>query len=166
MGSRREAVWTALLCGVCLALVGVQLWPRLTVQRAAIRVSTPEIVAAVDGAVRRPGSYTLPFGSTVADLLDAAGGLAVDAAERLVNPADPLTHGELVIVPAQQGADGSPRVDLNAASLEALQRLPGVGPVTAARIVAGRPYMTVDDLLRVRGIGPKTLDRLRPHLGL
>ena len=155
-----------MLCGVCLALVGVQLWPRLTVQRAEIRVSTPEIVAAIDGAVLRPGSYTLPFGSTVADLIGAAGGLAGDAAQRLVNPADPLTHGELVIVPSRQGVDGTPRVDVNAASLEALQRLPGVGPVTAAKIVAGRPYMAVEDLLRVPGIGPKTLERLRPHLGL
>ena len=155
-----------MLCGVCLVLAGVQLWPRLTVQRTEIRVSSPDIVAAVDGAVLRPGSYTLPFGSTVADLIQAAGGLAADAAQRLVNPADPLTHGELVIVPRRQGVEGAARIDVNAASLEALQDLPGVGPVTAAKIVEGRPYMTVDDLLRVPGIGPKTLERLRPHLGL
>lgn len=155
-----------LLCGVCLALVGVQLWPRLTLQRTEVRVSTPEIVAAIDGAVVRPGSYELPFGATVADLLEAAGGLTASAADRLVNPADPLTHGELVIVPAQQGIDGSLRVDINAASLEALQGLPGVGPVTATKIVAGRPYMSVEDLLRVPGIGPKTLERLRPRVGL
>ena len=166
MGSRQERIWTVVLCGMCLVLLGVQLWPRLTVQRADIRVSTPEIVAAIDGAVLRPGSYTLPFGSTVADLVEAAGGLATTAARRLVNPADPLTHGELVIVPTTQGTDGAERVDVNSASLEDLQDLPGVGPVTAAKIVVGRPYMTVEDLLRVPGIGPKTLDRLRPHLGL
>ena len=166
MGSRQETLWTALLCGVCLVLVGVQLWPRLTVQRTEIRVTTPDIVAAVDGAVLRPGSYTLPFGATIGDLLEAAGGLASSAAERLVNPADPLTHGELVIVPERLGADGSPRVNINAASLRALQELPGVGPATADKIVTGRPYMSVEDLLRVPGIGPKTLERLRPLVGL
>lgn len=166
MGSRQEIAWTVVLCSACLVLAGLQLWPRLTVQRAEVRLSTPDLVAAVDGAVRSPGSYTLPFGATVADLLEAAGGLAPDAASRLVNPADPLTHGELVIVPARPGVDGTPRVGLNGASLEALQSLPGVGPAIAAKIVAGRPYMSVDDLLRVPGIGPKTLERLRPRLGL
>lgn len=52
-------------------------------------------------------------------------------------------------------------VDLNAASAEALTSLPGVGPVTAARIVAGRPYAALQDLIEVRGIGPKRLARLR-----
>ena len=164
--TRQETVWTALLCGVCLALVGLQLWPRMTVQTSEIEITASEIDAAIDGAVLRPGSYTLPFGSTVADLVEAAGGMASNAAPRLVNPADPLTHGELVIVPERHDPEGERRVNVNAASLEDLQGLPGVGPVTAAKIVSGRPYMSVEDLLKVPGIGPKTLERLRPHLGL
>lgn len=53
-------------------------------------------------------------------------------------------------------------VDLNVASSRQLQRLPGVGPAIAQRIVEGRPYAREEDLLRVRGIGPTTLERLRP----
>ncbi len=59
---------------------------------------------------------------------------------------------------------GDPPIDVNAASVDELQRLPGVGPVMAGAIVAGRPFRSVADLDRVRGIGPKTLDKLRPFV--
>ncbi len=59
---------------------------------------------------------------------------------------------------------GDPPVDVNAASADELQRVPFVGPVTASAIVAGRPYRCVNDLDRVRGIGPKTLEKLRPFV--
>ena len=59
---------------------------------------------------------------------------------------------------------GDPPIDVNAASADELQRIPHVGPVTAAAIVAGRPFRTVDELDRVRGIGPKTLAKLRPFV--
>lgn len=59
---------------------------------------------------------------------------------------------------------GDPPIDVNAASPDELQRLPGVGPVMAGAIVAGRPFRSVAELDRVRGIGPKTLDKLRPFV--
>ena len=66
--------------------------------------------------------------------------------------------------------DGAERIDPNRADLEALQRLPGVGAATAAAIVAARdsggPFRAADDLLRVRGIGPAKLARMRSHLSL
>lgn len=96
----------------------------------------------------------------------AAGGMTADAARALVNLADPLTEGERVVVPLARTGEGEARIDVNAASLAELQRLPGIGPVTAERIAAGRPYGSIDDLLQVRGIGPKTLERLRPRIGL
>lgn len=65
---------------------------------------------------------------------------------------------------------GTERIDPNRADAEALQRLPGVGPATAAAIVAAReadgPFRAADDLLRVRGIGPAKLSGMREHLSL
>ncbi len=55
-------------------------------------------------------------------------------------------------------------VSLNRASLEDLEALPGIGPVLARRILEGRPYETVEDLLKVKGIGPATLEKLRPYV--
>ncbi len=55
-------------------------------------------------------------------------------------------------------------VSLNTASLEDIEALPGIGPTLARRIVEGRPYRQVEDLLRVKGIGPATLERLRPYV--
>ncbi|HAV65006.1 MAG TPA: DNA-binding protein [Verrucomicrobiales bacterium] len=55
-----------------------------------------------------------------------------------------------------------PRTDLNEASFEELQKLPGIGPVLAERIIARRPFTTIDELEKVKGIGAKTMERLRP----
>ncbi len=55
-------------------------------------------------------------------------------------------------------------VDINSASLEELQTLPGIGPVLSRRIVAGRPYESLDDLLRVKGIGPKVLEKFKDRI--
>jgi competence ComEA-like helix-hairpin-helix protein len=54
-------------------------------------------------------------------------------------------------------------LDLNTASKKELQSIKGIGPVLAERIIAGRPYRTVDDLLKVKGIGPKKLENIRPY---
>ena len=59
---------------------------------------------------------------------------------------------------------GDPAIDINAASLDEVMRLPGIGRVTAQAIVAGRPYHSLADLDKVKGIGPKTLEKLRPFV--
>lgn len=141
------------------------------------------IVVDVEGAVARPGIYRLPAGRRVGDAIAAAGGyaLTVDAlaASLTLNLAERLSDGMKVRVPArgestapaQPGATstvpaggGPALVDLNRASQEELESLPGVGPVTATEIIAAReqaPFTAIEEL-RSRGIvGEKTFDKLR-----
>ena len=140
--------------------------------RLAARVEAPprgvrDITVHVHGEVRRPGSYVLPWGARVADLLEAAGGLTADADPGLVAQAAPLTDGRTVVVPGRRAPDGEVgRIDVNTASERLLTTLPGIGPVTAREIIARRPYHALDDLLRVPGIGPVRLEVLRPRVTL
>jgi competence protein ComEA len=138
------------------------------------------LVIDVEGRVRRPGLVHLPTGSRVADAVRSAGGSAPGAVLARLNLARVLTDGEQLLVPgpddpapppAASGTSGaaagsSGPVDLNAATQEALDALPGVGPVLAGRIVAWRTahgrFTSVDELGEVAGIGPKALERLRP----
>lgn len=131
------------------------------------------------GAVAKPGVYRLPAGSRVADLVALAGG-AVDGADpSVLTLAAKLVDGQRLYVPRPGEANppsvagGSPGaaggvvpLDLNAATAEQLDALPGVGPSTAAAIVAFREqhggFRSVDQLGDVRGIGPSKLDALRP----
>jgi competence protein ComEA len=146
--------------------------------------SASMIVVHAAGAVRTPGVYRLPAGSRVVDLVDLAGGAADDIDLDRVNLASTLTDGERVFLPhlgasapvavgpdggagsGGTGAAGSTGpVDLNHATAAQLDALPGVGPTTAAAIVAYRqqkgPFRSVDDLLSVRGIGASKLDAIR-----
>jgi competence protein ComEA len=128
------------------------------------------------GAVARPGVFRLPPGARVTDLLDAAGGPTPDADLDQLNLAAPVADGERVYVPrkgeaplpaAGSGTAAAPQgpVDLNTATPEQLDSLPGVGPATAAAIVDYRThhgrFRSVDDLLEVRGIGAAKLEQLR-----
>lgn len=141
-------------------------------QRLAGRVEPPprgvdEITVHVQGAVQRPGTYVLPWGARVADLLALAGGLTADADPGLVAPAAPLTDGRTVVVPGRRSPDADVgRIDVNTASERLLTTLPGIGPATARAIIARRPYHALEDLLRVPGIGPVRLEALRPRVTL
>jgi len=167
MGVVGERFQTRLLLVVCLAGAGWVMAPRLLARHAPLVVLQPPITVSIRGEVARPGVYSLEFGARVADLIEAAGGALPSAATVLLDLADPLTDGEALYVPGLAAADGRPgRVSINSAPPGSLDTLPGIGPVMAARIVAHRPYASLDDLLRVPGIGPSTLERLRPLVTL
>ena len=158
-----DAVVTSLLVGLCLGLGLVVGVPRLAGGVHAPEAVQPDLVVSVQGEVARPGSYALPWGSRVGDLVAAAGGLTEAADASLVASAAPLTDGRSVVVPSRLSPDGERgRVDVNTASERLLTTLPGVGPVTARRLIDGRPYHRLEDLLRVSGIGLARLEALRP----
>ncbi len=132
------------------------------------------VVVDVVGAVRRPGLYRLAQGSRIADALTRAGGATAKADLAQVNLAAPLADGEQVVVPRRgvaaagaglgsAGGAAAP-VQLSTATLEQLDSLPGVGPVTAQKILDYRQqhgaFQSVDELDAVPGIGPKRLDQL------
>jgi competence protein ComEA len=140
----------------------------------------PLLVVHVVGAVRRPGLYRLQEGSRVADAIRKAGGARAVAVLALVNLAAPIADGQQIVVPradpsgdsagAEPSALPEPEapvgpVHLNSATLEQLDALPGVGPVTAERILAYRDehgsFGSVDELDAVPGIGPARLEQLR-----
>ena len=136
--------------------------------------SSPELVIQMDGAVIRPGIYRLPPGARLSDALAAAGGLRADASPDGVNRARRLRDGERVTVPSigggarSAGGGAGDALDLNSATAVELEELPGVGPVLARRIVEHRTsrggFHRLDDLLQVKGVGPRLLDGLRARV--
>jgi competence protein ComEA len=154
-----------------------------------------EIVVHAAGAVARPGVYRVAPDARVGDLLEVAGGVTPDADVDRLNLAAPLADGVRVYVPRRGEADPAPalaadpgggpaggvagpsggagaggagaggKLDLNTATAEQLETLPGIGPATAAAIIEHRerkgPFRSVDALLDVRGIGPAKLEQIR-----
>jgi competence protein ComEA len=148
------------------------------------------LVVDVAGRVRHPGIVELAPGSRVVDAIEAAGGALPGVSLVSLNLARLLVDGEQIVVgvrvpvlvgappPSGSGTSGLgygaattqpvERVQLNSATLEQLDTLPGIGPVTAQAIVQWRadngPFTSVDELLEVSGIGDATLDDLRPYV--
>jgi competence protein ComEA len=167
---RDRAVDGALTIGLlaaCLAVAAAAGVPRLAPRAEAPSAVQPDLTVHVHGEVARPGTYALPWGARVADLVAAAGGLTADADPGLVTAAAVLTDGRTVVVPGRRAPEGEiGRIDVNTASERLLTTLPGIGPVTARRLIDLRPYHALEDLLRVPGIGPARLEALRPRVTL
>jgi competence protein ComEA len=187
--SRRHAL-LAVVCALGVVLAATRLvsgshssspaaaGARIVTASAAPPRSPRTVVVDVEGAVLRPGIYRLPTGARIADAIERAGGTTRRADRALVNLAAPLADGEQVLVPraglagvTASGASGpSPAapVDLNSATVEQLDTLPGVGPVTAQKIVDYRsehgPFRSVDELDAIPGIGPARIENLRGHV--
>jgi competence protein ComEA len=154
------------------AAAAAQTLPRAVQGDAAV----DRVAVHVAGRVRRPGLVRLPAGSRVQDAVRAAGGTTPGADLDAVNLARKLVDGEQVRIPARGqaataappagGPEGQPAgpLDLNTATAEQLDTLPGVGEVTAGRIVAYRtahPFTSVDELLEVPGIGQRRFEQLK-----
>ena len=173
------------LAGNRLAKTGTASAPDVALPVETAASAVPDrLVVHVVGAVRRPGLYRLRKGHRVADAVARAGGATRKADLAAINLAAPLVDGTQVLVPhrvaiavgapagspsgtAASGSTGgaSPPVSLSTATLEQLDGLPGIGPVTAQKIVDYRtengPFASVDDLDAVPGIGPATIQDIR-----
>jgi competence protein ComEA len=145
--------------------------------RAAKSAPAKLLVIDVAGAVRRPGLYRLRSGSRIDDAIAAAGGVTDKAQLDAVNLAAPIADGEQVVVPGPgavgaatasppaAGSAPSAPLDLNTATAEQLDSLPGIGPVTAQKILDYRAqhgaFHSVAELEGVPGIGPGRLSQLK-----
>jgi|SRR6187397_1732300 len=142
----------------------------------SIESSGGDVVVDVAGAVRRPGVYRLPAGARVVDAIARAGGAEGDAALEAINRAARLADGQQVVVPergprggtaATAGGEEGP-IGLGSATVDQLEEIDGIGPVTAGKIVEYRDQhgglASVDQLDQVSGIGPATMESLRDRL--
>jgi competence protein ComEA len=150
--------------------------PAHTFPAASTTAPVARLVVDVVGAVRRPGLYRLRSGARIADALERAGGATAKADLDQVNLAAPVADGEQVVVPrkvagaavgsvSSSGPGPSRQVQLSTATLEQLDALPGIGPVTAQKILDYRTqhgaFSSVDELDAIPGIGPARIDQLR-----
>ncbi|MBI5295155.1 MAG: ComEA family DNA-binding protein [Chloroflexi bacterium] len=138
------------------------------------------LVVQVVGAVPRPGVYEFPEGARIRDAIDAAGGLLTDADVEALNLASLLEDGQKLDIPFVGGPEGTPAptalgptatpsnadlININTATLEQLDSLPGIGPTTAQKIIdyrtANGPFARIEDIQNVSGIGPSTFEKLK-----
>lgn len=133
------------------------------------------VVVHVAGAVRKPGVYRMPGGSRVIDAVQRAGGATGAAEVGSINLAAQLADGQQVIVPGRipgsagtAAVPGDGPISLGSATIEQLEELDGIGPVTAAAIIEYRDENggigAIEELEQVSGIGPATIEALRDDL--
>jgi competence protein ComEA len=152
-----------------------------------------KIIVDVEGAVIKPGIYTLPLDSRLSDALIAAGGLSENADRdwlaKNINLAAKLNDGSKIYIPragetetgnitpfrsaspnfeGQAGIMGnaSEQINVNTASEQLLDTLPGVGPVTAQKIISGRPYSSIDELLSNKIVGSKVFEDIKEKISV
>lgn len=189
-----KTVWTVglsiaaafLAAGLLLLLSRPLRGQPVVLQPAPTATDQPPLLVHVDGAVSAPGVYSLPPGSRAGDAIQAAGGWKIGADSHSLNLAVRLEDGQYIFVPYLEidlimpspSPKDSPAlpgrsieintegpVNINTASQEELETLPGVGPVIAQRIIEYRqvngPFNTIEDIQKVQGIGTKTYEKLQ-----
>ena len=189
------------LIGIALGLIWLNLRPRRPIMQEEYSISsnmlaesissqasskTDKIYVDLKGAVKHPGVYALDQGSRVFDLLEMAGGLTEDAAERALNQAQLLVDQQSLYVPTMEeweaesqgpqanlvgsqdplvSSPNSGKVNINQADLAQLETLPGIGAKKAQAIIdyrtANGSFHSLEDLGKVKGIGPKMLEKLK-----
>lgn len=138
-----------------------------------------KIKVDVEGQVLKPGVYELSQDARVQDALIAAGGLRPNANRNAINLAAKLTDGQKIYIPAEgevisaginnpnQGSTLNPgAVSINSASQAEIEKLPGIGPVTAGKIIDNRPYDSIEELLNKKVVGRSTFEKIKNLVSL
>ena len=189
------------IIGIVIGLIWLNLRPRRPIVQEASSISSSTLAEPISsqqssqpdkiyvdlkGAVKHPGVYALDQGSRVFDLLEMAGGLTEDAAERALNQAQHLVDQQSLYVPTMEeweaesqgpqanlvgsqdplvSSPNSGKVNINQADLAQLETLPGIGAKKAQAIIdyrtANGSFHSLEDLGKVKGIGPKMLEKLK-----
>ncbi|MDI6731813.1 MAG: helix-hairpin-helix domain-containing protein [Candidatus Margulisbacteria bacterium] len=149
-------------------------------------VKQDKILVHISGAVKKEGVYRLEFGDRVMDAIELAGGITALADLSSLNLAEIVKDGQKIIVPGKQimadrvsgnqGIRGSgtlslnAKVNLNSATEKELQKIPGVGPSTAKKIIDYRttngPFTKLDDLMKVKGIGKGKYEKMKDKISI
>jgi len=165
-------VVAAILSTVAFLLLDRYATPSVSI----VERSEDPLVVQVSGAVATPGMYSLPGGARLGDLVDAAGGLSSEADLSTLNLAARIDDGEAIEIraisetestPSQNAAGpAAPLININTATLEELDSLPGVGPVIGQRIIdyreANGHFQSVDELEEIDGISTSLIRELEP----
>ena len=134
-----------------------------------------KLMVDVSGEVVKPGVYELPAGSRVEDVLQITGGETenadTDYIEKYLNRAAKVSDGQKIYIPAYNAGPTalnaqSNHVNINSASQAELEALPGIGPVTAGKIVAGRPYQSISDLIGRKIVRQKVYDQIKDMISV
>lgn len=169
--------------GLILVLIGVfQFLTRRSEPSSIVFEDSSEaeekIVVDVEGAVISPGVYSLSSKSRILDALAAAGGLSEDAdriwVEKNINLAKKVTDGVKIYIPrigeqvlsetSSNIGTAGPVININTASATDLDSLPGIGTVTSQKIIDGRPYGQIEELLNKKIVGQSTFDKIKDKI--
>lgn len=139
----------------------------------------------VSGAVKNPAVYQLNYGKRIEDAITAAGGLTEEANGEFIsknlNLAMKLTDGMKIYIPRKgestpvsgvigggsvAGTQIQGKVNINTASQAELEALSGVGPVTAAKIISGRPYTKIEDLITIKAVNKSTFEKIKDSISV